>query len=201
MVFNDFNPDIGPLVTQKSVSEDVFYEFCRKNPELRTEYDKHGKLIIMPPIKGFGSAKEGIAYGELYVWWRTSKLQVNGKTFSPSGGFTLPDGSIRSPDGAWASEERLSKLTPSDEDKFMPLVPDFILEVRSPTDSLPKLKKKMEETWIKNGVRLAWLIDPLKQKAYIYREDGTTDTIEDFEQSLDGEKVCSKFQLDLSLFK
>ena len=199
MVFNDFNPDIGTLVTQESVSEKVFYEFCAKNPELRTEYDKHGKLIIMSPIKGFGGARESIAHGELYVWWKVNK--VKGQTFSPSAGFTLPDGSIRSPDGSWVSEERLAKLTPKDEDKFMPLVPDFIMEVRSPTDSLTKLKKKMEETWIKNGVSLAWLIDPLKQKAYIYRADGTTETISNFDQTLDGETVCPKFQLDLSLFK
>ena len=129
MVFNDFNPDIGPLVTQKSVSEEVFYEFCKKNPELRAEYDKHGKLIIMPPIKGFGGVNEGTAYGELYIWWKTNK--VKGKIFSPSAGFKLPDGSIRSADGAWVSEERLSALTPKDAKKFMPLVPDFIMEVRS----------------------------------------------------------------------
>jgi len=199
MVFNDFNPDIGTLVTQESVSEKVFYEFCAKNPELRTEYDKHGKLIIISPIKGYGGAREGKIYAELYIWWKFNK--VDGETFGPSSGFKLPDGSIRSPDGAWISKERLAKLSPKDEDTFMPVVPNFIMEVRSPTDSLTKLKKKMEETWIKNGVSLAWLIDPLKQKAYIYRADGTTATISNFDQTVDGETVCPKFQLDLSLFK
>ena len=199
MVYSEFHFDIGPLITQKSVSEEVFYEFCEKYPDLRTEYDKHGKLIIMPPIKGYGGAREGTAYGELYIWWKLNK--VTGRTFSPSSGFKLPDGSIRSPDGAWVSDERLATLTPEDEDKFMPVVPDFVMEVRSQTDSLTKLKKKMKETWIKNGVCLAWLIDPLRKKAYIYRSDGTTETISNFKQILDGETVCPKFQLDLSLFK
>lgn len=198
MVFADINPNIGTLITQERVSEEVFYAFCKNNPELRTEYDKHGKLIIMSPIKGFGGARESIAHGELYVWWKGNKVQ--GQTFSPSAVFKLPDGSIRSSDGAWVSEERLAHLTAKDEQKFMPLVPDFIMEIRSQTDNLTKLKKKMRDTWIKNGVRLAWLIDPLKKKAYLYRADGTTETIPNFNQILDGEDVCPKFQLDLSLF-
>jgi Uma2 family endonuclease len=109
----------------------------------------------------------------------------------------LPDGSVRSSDGAWANSDKVNALSPEERKKFASLVPDFVIEIRSSSDRLSKLKSKMKDTWIKNGVRLAWLIDPIARKAYIYRADGSEEVIPNFNHVLSGEDVCPGFQLDL----
>ena len=185
--------------TNKSFTKKEFYAFCHKNPELRIEQDTNGKLIIMAPVGDQGGVREGIAHGELYFWWKITK--PGGNVHSPSTGFILPDGSTRSADASWTSQKKLDKLSPEERKKFAKTVPDFVIEVRSQTDSLKRSKKKMIDTWIKNGVRLAWLIDPIKEVAYIYRTDGSTKTIKSFDKVLDGEDVCPDFKLELKLFK
>ena len=108
----------------------------------------------------------------------------------------------KSPDVAWVSGDKLVMLDPSvAEDKYLPIVPDFVAEIRSQTDSLKKVKAKMENTWIANGVRLAWLIDPYQEKAYIYRDDGSKDVVKGFDNKLSGEDVLPGFELDLSEFR
>ena len=122
--------------------------------------------------------------------------------FSPSTGFDLPDGSTKSPDVAWISKEKTEQLyTQQIEEKFISIIPDFIAELRSKSDQLKKLQKKVKETWIKNGVRLAWLIDPYEEKAYIYRADGSREVITGFDRQLSGEEVLPGFVLDLSRFR
>jgi Uma2 family endonuclease len=115
-------------------------------------------------------------------------------------GFRLPNGSMRSPDLAWIKKERWEQLSPEDQEKFAPLTPDFVIEVRSRSDSLKELQNKMQE-WIDNGCRLAWLIDPVQQKAYVYKREGLIKTAETFNEQLSGEDVLSGFELDLSLLK
>ncbi len=169
-------------------------EFCAENPTLRVEMDKNGKLIIMPPVDYDGGIAKSNVHGYLFIWWQQHQ---KGQTFSPITGFKLPDGAIRSADGAWASDEKIAAITPAQRKKFAPLVPDFIIEMRSSSDRIGKLKKKMTDIWLANGVRLAWLINPKTKKAYIYRSGQAVEEISGFDRSLSGEQVCPGFEFDL----
>jgi len=180
---------------ERRMTEAELVEFCAENRLLRIEQDKTGKLIIMPPVDFDGGAREGIAYGYLFNWWLSYQ---KGRVFSSTTGFRLPDDSVRASDGFWISDERIAQVVPGDRKKFARVVPDFILEVRSNSDRLPSLKRKMTDTWIANGVQLAWLIDPLQERAYIYRQDGSHEDIIGFDQELSGEDVCPGFVFDLS---
>lgn len=177
------------------MTEEEFIEFCAENDHLRIEQDKNGKLIIMPPVDFQGGVREGIAYGYLFNWWLSYQ---KGRVLSPSTGFKLPDKSTRASDGSWVSDERLSQMLPEDWTRFARLAPDFVIEVRSKTDRIGKLKKKMTDTWVANGVRLAWLIDPLQGKVYIYREDGSSEILDGFDHILSGENVCPGLTFDLT---
>ncbi|MBK7939788.1 MAG: Uma2 family endonuclease [Lewinellaceae bacterium] len=178
----------------RKMTEAEFYRFCADNPELRIELEKSGKLIIMPPVETFGGARENAVASTLYMWW---DKHHNGLTFSPSAGFKLPDNSTRSADGSWVSAERLAVLSPEERKKFARVVPDFVVEVRSESDRLSNLKRKMADVWIKNGVRLAWLIDPKKEITYIYRADGSKEELAGFDRTISGEDVCAGLELDL----
>ncbi len=179
----------------RHMTEEEFLAFCTKNNSLRIEQDKNGKLIIMPPVDFDGGAREGIAYGYLFNWWISYQ---RGRVFSPSTGFKLPDASVRASDGCWISDERIGQIVLCDRKKFARVVPDFVIEVRSTSDRLSVLKRKMTDTWIANGVRLAWLIDPLQEKAYVYRQDGPHDELAGFGHLISGEDVCPGFVFDLS---
>jgi Uma2 family endonuclease len=178
----------------RKMTEAEFYRFCADNPELRIEQDKNGKLIILPPVEFDGSARENAVTTTLYNWWERHR---KGLTLSPSAGFKLPDNSTRSADGSWVSEERLAVVSKEERKKFARIVPDFVVEVSSESDRIGRLKRKMTEVWIKNGVRLAWLIDPKKEVTYIYRADGSKDELSGFDRILSGEAVCSGLELDL----
>lgn len=178
----------------RKITEAEFIRFCADNPDLRIEQNKNGKLILMPPVELDGGARENAVSATLYNWWLSHR---KGLTFSPSAGFKLPDNSTRSADGSWVSPERLAAITPSDRKKFGRLVPDFLVEIRSESDRISVLKRKMADVWIKNGVRLAWLIDPKSEKSYIYRANGSMDIMEGFDRVLSGEEVCAGLELDL----
>lgn len=178
----------------RKMSDAEFYRFCADNPELRIEQDQNGKLIIMPPVELDGGARENAVAATLYNWWEKHR---NGLTFSPSAGFKLPDDSTRSADGSWVSAERLAAVSPDERKKFARVVPDFIVEVRSESDRIGRLKRKLTDVWLKNGVRLAWLIDPKKEKTYIYRADGSKEELDGFDRMLSGEDVCVGLELDL----
>ncbi len=179
------------------LSESEFQDFCASNQDLRIEQDKNGTIYIMAPVDHDGGITEGIVYGYLFMWWQNQGRP--GSVYSPSTGFKLPDGSTRSADGAWASQDKIAALSPVQRKKFAPLVSDFVIEVRSSSDRLAQLKRKMTDTWIKNGVRLAWLIDPISQNAFVYRTDGSVLEVTGFSTKLSGEKVCPGFELDLSI--
>ncbi len=179
------------------LSEDEFFEFCVANRDLRIERDPDKKIIIMAPVGSESGFYEGEAFGELRSWNVTSS---EGVTLSPSAGFKLPNGATRAADATWISLERWEALTPEQKKKFLPITPDFAIEIRSETDKLKKLKAKMQE-WIENGVRLAWLIDPIEQKTHIYRADGSIEILEGFERELSGEGVLKGFIFDLRLLR
>ncbi len=178
------------------MSEEEFYAFCAENPDLRVEREKDGKIIIMSPVGLLSGFYEGEIFSELRNWNKKKKL---GKCFSPSAGFTLPDTSVKSADAAWVSKEKWKALSATEKKKFGHVVPDFVAEVRSVSDSLKKLKEKVTENWLDNGVRLAWLIDPTQQRAYIFRADGSEEVVEGFDKKLSGEDVLPEFVFDLSL--
>ncbi len=182
------------LRPSQRMTDAEFMEFCAENPDMRIEQDKNGKIILMPPVDFTGGIAESDVHGLLYMWWYRHK---QGRTFSPATGFKLPDTSTRSADGAWASDEKIAAVKPADRQKFAPLVPDFVVEVRSNSDRIGKLKKKMTDTWIANGVRLAWLIDPKMKRAYIYRPGQPVEELQGFDHVLSGENVCVGLQLDL----
>lgn len=180
-----------------NMTDDELFEFCVANKTLHIERDKHLNIIIMPPTSGFSGYCENEANGEIRNWRKKTK---SGYSFSSSTGYLLPNGAMRSPDSSWISSERWATIPESAKSKFLPIVPDFIIEIRSPTDTLKGLKEKMLE-WIENGVKLAWLIDLQNQQTYIYRIDGSIEIVKGFDKKLSGEMVMEGFEFDLELLK
>lgn len=190
----------GPVTIKgaRRFTERDFYRFCVKNPDLTAELDQHGNLLIMPPVNPDSGEYEFEATGQLYNWY---KRNDQGRAFSPSTAFKLPDGSVRCADGAWVGAQRLAQFMPAQGEAFALLVPDFVMEIRSSSDRIGKLRQKMTDVWIKNGVRLAWLIDPKQQKVYVYRADGSEGVVASFDGVLSGEDVCPGFEFELDVFK
>lgn len=182
----------------QKMTDEEFYAFCRENPEMKIEQDKYGNVIVMPPVSPESGNLESEVGIDLGLWNRRSKL---GRTFSSSTMFTLPDGSKRMPDASWISHEKYNRLTERERQSFAKIVPDFVVEVRSPSDSLEELKTKMTEAWMSNGVRLSWLLDPESQSAWIYRADGSSETVNGFNKRLPGEDVLPGFEFDLGVLK
>ena len=171
-----------------------FTNYSAAHPELVMEREPDGEITIMSPVHlKSGSRESRIGfYLSLFVLPRAL-----GEVYSPSTGFTLPDGSVRSADAAFVSQEKLDTLSEEELNSFARIVPVFVVEVRSNTDQLGKLQTKMQATWIDNGVRLAWLIDPRNEISYIYRADGSEEVVAGFDQSLSGEDVLPEFVFEL----
>ena len=169
-------------------------QFCQDNSELRIEQTAEGELIIMPPAFSESSHQNFRLY-EPFILWKNRK-GAGGQFFDSSGGFRLPNKAMRSPDVSWVAQERLDKMTTKDWQSFMPLCPDFVVELRSRTDRLPKLKEKMAE-YLANGARLGWLIDPLEKQVFVYRPDAPVEHLRD-PATLSGEPVLAGFTLDLA---
>jgi len=182
---------------EDSLTDDELFRICNANKELRIERDESGQLIIMSPAGSFSSNRNFILNG-LFSQWVESHLDL-GYAFDSSGGFILPDNSMRSPDTAWIKKDRWDSLTVEAREKFAPICPDFIVELRSKSDSLGQLKKKME-AWIANGCQLAWLIDPIEKKAYIYKPNFPLKELSDFDTRLSGGDLLPGFELDLKRF-
>lgn len=174
------------------LTSEQFQQLAAANRDLRLERDKEGNLIIMPPAGwGTGERNAELIY-QIKAWSRQNK---EGIAFDSSTGFTLPNGAERSPDAAWVRRERIEAINP-DPDKFLPLAPDFVIELRSSSDRLKILQTKMEE-YRDNGVRLGWLIDPQRKTVEIYRPGQEVEVLENI-NFLSGEDVLSGFRLDLS---
>lgn len=140
-------------------------ELCRRNPELRIERSPEGDLEVMTPSGGESSHRNAEVLFALMAWAREDGTGV---AFDSSGGFSLPDGAMRAPDTSWVRRDRLDEVPAEARKGFLPLCPDFVVEVRSPTDPLPPLRAKMDE-YTANGARLGWLIDPGERAVEIYR--------------------------------
>ena len=176
------------------ISVEKFQKLCAANSDWRMELDSDGSVWVTPShrlLAGYAISKIGAAL-------HSYEQQHNGQSFSPSLGFALPDGSVRSSDGSYISPEKFWVLTETDFNHFCRIVPDFVVEVRSKSDRLKKAKKKMVKTWIKNGVRLGWLIDVKNREIYIYRADGTIERLLGFDRTVTGETVVPNFSFDFS---
>lgn len=192
---------LSPITLEKKLSREDFITLIKQFPDMQLEREKNGKVTIMPPVK-FGSGKRELHIGYyLMKWWIEN--DEPGEAFGPSTGIELIDGSMKSPDAGWVSPKRMKQILPEEEEgEFLKVAPDFIVEIRSKTDSLAKLKRKMTNTWIKNGVRLAWLIDPYKEKSYIYRAGKEVEEVKGFDgKVLSGEEVVIDFELNLEKLK
>ena len=178
------------------MSDDEFFRYCAENDTAtRIERDSNRQIILMPPT-GATTERYNIKIAtKLENWSERKKIGV---AFGSSGGFALPDESIFSPDAAWMRIEKWNKLSRSEKQKFPHVCPDFIIELKSPSDNLKYLTNKMHK-WIENGCALAWLINPENKTAFIYRKDGTIDKVSGFDKTLSGEDVLRGFELNLSV--
>ena len=183
------------LPGKETMSDEELYQFCLANKHLRIERDENKQIIVMSPIGGRTSKRHVKFVSALDQWNDKYKL---GEVFDSSGGFTLPDESMRNPDAAWVLAEKWNGLSAEQQERFLPFAPDFLVEVQSPTDRLKSAQQKMSK-WIQNGVRLAWLIVPKQETVFIYRADGTVDKVEGFDKKLSGEDVLPGFEFDLSV--
>ena len=156
------------------LTDDQFFDLCRLNRELRIERTAQGGLSIMSPAGGDSSAQNAQITIQLGVW---AERDGTGRVFDSSGGFVLPNGAVRAPDAAWVGHARLASLTAGQRTKFLPLCPDFVVELRSQTDDLPSLRDKMRE-YVENGARLGWLVDPLDDQVFVYRPDAPVERLE-----------------------
>ncbi|MBN3993198.1 MAG: Uma2 family endonuclease [Nostoc sp. NMS2] len=174
------------------LTDDQFFQLCQNNRDLRLERTAEGELIIMPPT-GWESGNRNSKLTARVEYW--ADADGTGLAFDSSTGFKLPNGANRSPDASWVSRKRLAVLNP-DPAKFLPMAPDFAVELRSASDSLKTVQQKMQE-YIDNGVRLGWLIDPQNQRVEIYRPGKDVEVLQS-PTSLSGEDVLPGFVLDLA---
>jgi Uma2 family endonuclease len=175
------------------LTDDELFALCAANKMLRIERTKEGDIMLLHPTGGESGRKNTDIVTDLNLWARRAKLGI---AFDSSTGFLLPSGAMRSPDAAFVRKERWELLSLAERKKFVPLCPDFVVELLSESDSLQRTQEKMHE-WMDNGCRLAWLIDPQSEVAYVYRADGTESTVEGFDNVLSGEDVLPDFLLEL----
>ncbi len=174
------------------ITHEEFEQLCQNNPELRLELTANGELVTMAPAGFESSQKNADLTTDVSIWNRQTGL---GRVFDSSGGFTLPSGAVRSPDVTWIEKSKLANIPNSKA--FPRVVPDFIIELKSTTDSLKTLQEKMLE-YRTNGVLLGWLINPQKKQVEIYRLGQEVEKLQS-PTTLSGEDVLPGFVLNLSV--
>jgi Uma2 family endonuclease len=168
-------PEVLALNVQSmGLTDEQFEKLCRDNPDLRIELTSKGELIIMRPTGMKTGWRNSKITGRLWEW---TEKDGSGLSFDSSTLFTLPDGSKRSPDASWIRRQRVEKLSQEEQAGFANIVPDFVIELRSPSDRWPVLEEKMRD-YMRNGVPLAWLIDPASKRVYIYRPNQPVETLD-----------------------
>jgi Uma2 family endonuclease len=175
------------------LSDDQFYEFCQLNADLRIERTAQGEVIIMTPAGGEAGGRN-LSVGAFL--WNWAKQDGRGIAFDSSTGFILPNGATRSPDASWVQRERLRALSPAQKQKFLPLCPDFVVELRSPSDRVSDLQDKLEE-YIANGAQLGWLLIPETHTAILYQPNAEPQEIVD-PAELTGDPLLPGFTLPLA---
>lgn len=175
------------------LSDEQFYQLCMANRDLNLELNGKGELIIVPPVGGESGNAEAGLITDLEIWNRQTRL---GKVFSSSTIFRLSNGAQRSPDAAWVKLERWETLTAEQRKKFPPLMPDFVIQLRSETGHLKPLQDKMQE-YLENGLPLGWLINPQDQQVEIYRSRLAVEVVQT-PALLSGEEVLPGFELQIT---
>ena len=193
-VINQIEPDrfvlhLRPVI---KLTDDQLFELCQINQELWIERTAEGDLVIMPPEGGETNNRTITLVTSLTQW---AGQDGTGVTFGSSGGFMLPNGAMRAPDAAWVLRSRLAPLTPEQRQKFLPLCPDFVVEIRSPSDRLSIVQAKMQE-YLDNGARLGWLFDPPNRVVYVYRPNQPIERLEN-PATISGDPVLPGFILEL----
>ncbi|WP_414623895.1 Uma2 family endonuclease [Calothrix sp. CCY 0018] len=174
------------------LTSEQFYQLCETNPELKLERNAQGELIVMPPTGGETGRSNSSINAQIWFWNEQKQL---GEVFDSSTGFTLPSGAERSPDVSWVEKSRWDGLTKEQKERFIPLCPDFVIEIMSPSDNLKKLQNKMQE-YLENGCRLGWLINRKKQEVEIYRQGKEVEILK-LPQTISGEDVLPGFVLNM----
>jgi Uma2 family endonuclease len=175
------------------LSDAQFYQLCRQHPDIRFERSAKGELIIMPPTGGISGRRNFSLTGQLWSW--VERHPELGVGFDSSTCFKLPNGADRAPDVAWVRMDRWNALTPEQQEKFPPIAPDFVIELRSRTDDLATLRSKMQE-YAENGVLLGLLINPQDQQVEIYRVDGSVAVLVN-PAAIDCSEVLPEFVLNV----
>jgi Uma2 family endonuclease len=170
--------DVSSLMTLPQMSDAQFYEFCRTNPELRIERNANGEVIVMPPAFSDTGNRNIKISAQVQNW---ADEDGTGEAFDSSAGFTLPNGATRAPDTAWIRSDRWNALTPEQQASFAPIVPDFVIELRSSSDTLLGLREKMQE-YVEQGVWLGLLIDRKKRQVHLYRPNCEPEVLENPER-------------------
>ncbi len=173
------------------LTEDQFFELCQINRELRIERNAAGELLIMSPAGSSTGNRNSEVNMQLRIW---AKQDGTGLAFDSSAGFTLPNGATRSPDASWIVRSRWEQIPSERQDQFAPICPDFVLELRSPSDRLRDLQAKMVE-YLASGARLGWLLDPKPRHVYVYRPGEPVDRL-DNPAAVPGDPVLPGFVLD-----
>jgi Uma2 family endonuclease len=191
-VRTEYPPVVLKMRPALVMDDDQLLDLCAQNRELRIERNAEGDLEIMAPTGGETSDRNAETTTQLRLW---AKRSGTGVAFDSNGGFVLPNGAMRSPDASWVRRERLAALTAEQKRKFLPLCPDFVVELRSPSDALPTVQAKMRE-YMENGARLGWLLDPESRRVHVYRP-GETPQVSENLNKLSGDPVLPGFVLDL----
>lgn len=181
------------LKTIIDLTDEQFYQLCRANPDVKFERNANGTLLIMSPTGGETGNRNLEIGADFAIWNRQTKLGV---CFDSSTCFKLPNGAQRSPDIAWIKQDRWQALTPAQREQFPPIAPDFVLELLSPSDSLPTTQTKMQE-YIDNGVNLGWLINRKNRTVEIYRPNQSVQMLTNPTQLSDPD-ILPGFTLNLS---
>lgn len=191
-LLSDSSLPVALDVHSVGLTDEEFQQLCQDNEDLRLELTADGELIIMAPTGGTTGARNATIIHQITGW---AMKDGTGVSFDSSTMFCLPNGAKRSPDAAWVRRERWEALTEQERESFVPLCPDFVLELRSATDSLTMLKEKMDE-YIANGAQLGVLLDPKPKQAHVYRPNQPAERL-DNPLSIAGDPVLPGFVLDL----
>ena len=176
------------------MSDEEFFNFCQENRELKFERTAKGQIVIMSPTTYLTGKRNNNILFQLNLWNEKYKM---GETVDSDTGFYLSNGAMRNPDAAWISHERLSKISKDELNSFPHLCPDFIVELKSKSDSIEDLKIKMNE-WMDNGCRLGWLIDADTEIVFVYEQGKSANEHIGFDKNLVGGTVLPNFELVLS---
>ena len=186
-------PFLNLDLTSLRLTAAQFEQVCRDNPDLRLELTSTGGLIVMPPAGSKTGKRNFNLSGQLLVWVQRDGTGIG---FDSSTGFTLPNGAVRSPDASWVRRERWDALSEDEQERFAPLCPDFVIELRSRWNTLKALQDKMQE-YLENGAQLAWLIDPPERRVFIYRMGAEAEVLTD-KATVSADPILNGFVLQLA---